>query len=115
MSDEHLVFAEGKLQAGFWHDLLLKDSDCVAEHLECSFVPAKSGSSEPIAEQGVIYRVDSATLRNLDLLEGHPYLKRRELAKFAVAGEQLDAWVYRPMTGLSFLMQGKTVPAWVRK
>tara|TARA_R110000744_G_scaffold161885_1_gene278462 strand:- start:758 stop:1159 length:402 start_codon:yes stop_codon:yes gene_type:complete len=100
------VFVYGTLKSGFSNNILLSQSTLlgpgVTENLYAMYedgIPYVSKSSEQSQISGEVYMVDSQSLDNLDLLEGHPRWYKREKTKisyFNVDGELTtdDAWLY---------------------
>ena len=100
------VFVYGTLKSGFSNNILLSQSTLlgpgVTESLYAMYedgIPYVSKSSEQSQISGEVYMVDSQSLDNLDLLEGHPRWYKREKTKisyFNVDGELTtdDAWLY---------------------
>ncbi|WP_029896484.1 gamma-glutamylcyclotransferase family protein [Desulfohalovibrio reitneri] len=98
----HLVFVYGTLRRGFHNHPLLVQAEFLgtattkhryALHLED--VPYLYPHNPVSRVRGELYRVTETTLRELDLLEEHPNVYKREPAPVLVdSGHKTTAWVY---------------------
>jgi gamma-glutamylaminecyclotransferase len=100
--DTHLVFVYGTLRKECGNHYLLNHSKFFGTAktkdryaLYASEIPFLSRAKSVSQVTGEVYVVDTATLKRLDQLEGHPDWYRREQAEVVLDdGTELSAWVY---------------------
>jgi gamma-glutamylaminecyclotransferase len=94
------VFVYGTLKNGFHNNVYLEGYDFEDAHA-MGFEMYGKNSSYPFVKQGsgivageVYYNIYPETLRELDMLEGHPEFYHRELATIEVGDKVVEAWIY---------------------
>lgn len=103
-NDMYKVFVYGTLMSGFENHGYLYRSDCLGKgltlnkyHLTASFIPYVSETEHKNSNYiyGEVYEVDDQTLRELDLLEGHPRnYTRKEIDVRLDNGSVEKCWIY---------------------
>lgn len=95
------VFVYGTLMEGYWNHTLIATSEQIGkgetqEHfmLTTSSIPFVSDLQKVSTIKGELYCVDQSTMRQLDLLEGHPTFYERKKTMVNVNGEEYEAWMY---------------------
>ena len=100
---KELLFVYGTLKKGFCNHYFLADAEFLgkAETLEKYALYLKGSipyviKQPPISHiKGEVYKVDLKTLKEIDELEGHPYLYFREIISVRLYnGKILSAWMY---------------------
>lgn len=99
----HLVFTYGTLKKGFSNHVLLSSSEFVQGAqtqplylmYNCGWYPCLVKSEKGISIKGEIYRVDDNTLKQLDRLEGVPYLYQREVIQLKDFDQPVLAYFYQ--------------------
>jgi|TARA_R100000664_G_scaffold1987_1_gene5106 gamma-glutamylaminecyclotransferase len=95
------VFVYGTLKKGFGNSFLLKDSCFISEAetvnkyaLYERGIPFVIKHQNDTKIKGEVYKVDSYTLYQLDILEGHPNAYKRELVEIKIQDYHIKAWLY---------------------
>ena len=110
------VFVYGTLKKGHSNDVYLKDSVFVGEGainkgygLYVFGLPFLVKDDKGLGCYGEIYLVSKETLNDLDVLEGHPSIYKRELLDIIEldTGHKLKCWCY--------IYQGRTGEDYVRR
>lgn len=101
MSQLIRVFVYGTLKHGFYNHRWMQGSVYLGK-AESTFhgymmydngnYPVLVTGSEVV--KGELYVVSEETLKNLDMLEGHPDLYERKKRMFNIKGVSVEAWVY---------------------
>ena len=99
----NLVFIYGTYKKGHYNHYLIEDSEFIGlgttiepYALYVDRIPYVTKEIPLIQIRGEVYAVDNATLVDLDLLNGHPDLYRRELVDIILASDAsvVKAWLY---------------------
>ncbi|QJB58445.1 gamma-glutamylcyclotransferase [Pseudodesulfovibrio sp. zrk46] len=96
------MFVYGTLKKGFPNHYFLQDAEFVglAKTVEryglyVDEFPSVYQRDSVSSIQGEVYRIDTDTLRRLDMLEGHPrFYQRQEVRVRLQSGEKISAWMY---------------------
>ncbi len=106
MSDKkYYIFTYGTLKKGCCRNYVLKEQEFIAEAITKPVYKIYTGGSYPclvedkengIAIQGEVYRVDEATMKRLDMIEGVPTLYKRHNVKLDnFPEENVIAYLYQ--------------------
>ena len=97
-----IVFVYGTLKEGYGNHYLLEKSIKVSKAVTMekygmyeSGIPFVIKDEDKTTVKGEVYLVDSPTFTNLDILEGHPSVYKREKIKVLLDdNRKTTAWIY---------------------
>ncbi len=98
---QHTIFVYGTLKKGFSNHYFLANARYLGPTrtveryaLYLDMYPGVYPGDAVCPIVGQLFEVDSATLKRLDALEGHPHLCHRELIEVETGEGQRSAWIY---------------------
>jgi len=105
MINKNIIFVYGTLRKGQLNHFYLRNAHYIGKgktvekygfFITQTGIPfATCGSEYPVSIVGEVYAVDDITLREIDHLEGHPFLYLREKVEIILeTGEPTLAWMY---------------------
>jgi gamma-glutamylcyclotransferase (GGCT)/AIG2-like uncharacterized protein YtfP len=100
LPSNQLVFVYGSLKQGFANHHVLGTAEFVGrgrtlpefDLIDCGPFPAIISGGRSVT--GELYKVDAATMKDLDVLEGNGILYQRKKRPVIVNGQQISAWIY---------------------